>query len=312
MPAWWSSRILRRSSDVASPCLAQLRVTLHLANRHARCPHAMEKVEPGLIGLGIAPVTVARASYRLNQPHALIVAKRVRGHSAPLCHAPYGVSRVSHNITVHLKARSKSRASRIKHASAARAQVIGRLQTSDHWGMPYLQHESDHFCVRFSTVPADVSRRSRGSAHRAPRAEFPSAPRFLPEPANWSAAGTTAACSRATPASTARPMHFAAPAASAAIAIWSWSHAGAVLVLQRTGAPIPHRHAGGGREPHFCRRTGLAARKRRRSNRPGQPRVPRTARGIHRRAPRNVERRHRRRVVPVTVPKSANKSPAPQ
>jgi hypothetical protein len=70
----------------------------------------MKKVKPSLVGLGISPVTVARASYRLDQPYALVVAKRVRGHSATLGHASYGVSRVLHNITVQLKARSKSSA----------------------------------------------------------------------------------------------------------------------------------------------------------------------------------------------------------
>jgi hypothetical protein len=101
---------------------AQFGVTLHLANRHARSPHAMEEVKPSLVGLGIAPVTVARASYRLDQPYALIVAKRVRGHSATLGHASYGVSRVLHNITVQLKARSKSstpRASKAEHIAQA-------------------------------------------------------------------------------------------------------------------------------------------------------------------------------------------------
>ena len=37
----------------------------------------MQKVEPGRIGLGIAAVTVACPVYRLNEPHTLIVAKRV-------------------------------------------------------------------------------------------------------------------------------------------------------------------------------------------------------------------------------------------
>src|ERR1700733_13546783 len=108
---------------------AQLGITLHFANRHARCPHAMKKVKPRLVGLGITPVTVARASYRLDQPHALIVAKRVRGHSAPLCHASYGVSRVLHTITVQLEARSKSRtpqaAKALKIAPAAKSKLAG-------------------------------------------------------------------------------------------------------------------------------------------------------------------------------------------
>ena len=54
-------------------------------------------------------MTVARASDRLNQTNALIVAQSVRGHAAPLCHASDGVASVSHNSNVHLRARSKSR-----------------------------------------------------------------------------------------------------------------------------------------------------------------------------------------------------------
>ena len=40
-------------------------------------------------------------------------------------------------------------------------------------------------------------------------------------------------------------------------------HACAVLVLQRAGAPVSHRHAGCRREPHVCWRTRLAAGERR-------------------------------------------------
>jgi hypothetical protein len=53
-------------------------------------------------------VTVARASDRLDQADALIVAQSVRGHSAPLCHASDGVASVSHNFNLQLGARSKS------------------------------------------------------------------------------------------------------------------------------------------------------------------------------------------------------------
>src|ERR1700733_3366478 len=87
---------------------AQLGVTLHLANGHAGGPHAVKEVQPGFVRLGVPPVTVPRAPYRLNQPHALIVAKRMRGHSAPLGHASNGVTRVLHTFTVQPIAHSKS------------------------------------------------------------------------------------------------------------------------------------------------------------------------------------------------------------
>src|ERR1039457_1121870 len=85
---------------------AQFSITLHLAYRHAGGPHAMEKMNPGLVGFGVSAMTVARAPYRLDQPDALIVAQSVRGHSAPLCHASDGVACVSHNSNVHLDRKS--------------------------------------------------------------------------------------------------------------------------------------------------------------------------------------------------------------
>jgi tRNA(Met) C34 N-acetyltransferase TmcA len=72
-------------------------------------------------------VTVARAPYRLDQPYALIVAKRVRGHSATLGHASYGISRVLHNINVQLEARSKSSTARVAEGLSGTQAREGRL-----------------------------------------------------------------------------------------------------------------------------------------------------------------------------------------
>src|SRR6266568_3820574 len=63
-------------------------------------------------------MTVARASHRLDQPNALIIAQSMRGHPAALCHASDRIAGVSHTSNVHLRAHSKSRAMREeqKHA----------------------------------------------------------------------------------------------------------------------------------------------------------------------------------------------------
>jgi hypothetical protein len=82
--------------------LTQLGVALHFADWHAGGSHAVQKVQPGFISLGVTPVTVARAPNRPDESHALVVAERVRGHSAALSHVPNGESPVLHTITVQL------------------------------------------------------------------------------------------------------------------------------------------------------------------------------------------------------------------
>src|ERR1039457_6647313 len=72
--------------------LTQLRVALHLANRHIRGSHAVEEVQPSFVCIGIAAVTIACPSHRLNQSHSLVITQRVRGHTASISHAPYGVT----------------------------------------------------------------------------------------------------------------------------------------------------------------------------------------------------------------------------
>src|SRR5579863_8304827 len=95
------------------PLLAQTSITLHLTNGHASRPHAVEEIEPDFVGIRVAAVTVARAPDRLDQSHALIIAKRMRRHSTTLSHVSNGVSRVLHIITVQLVARSKSRSGNV-------------------------------------------------------------------------------------------------------------------------------------------------------------------------------------------------------
>src|SRR5262249_23189124 len=75
---------------------AQFCVVLHLANGHVCGSHAMQEFQPGLVGFRVAAMTIACASHRLNQAHALIVAQSVGGHSAPFRHASDRVTSFSH------------------------------------------------------------------------------------------------------------------------------------------------------------------------------------------------------------------------
>ena len=47
------------------------------AYRHARCSKGVDESEPGLVGMGIPPMSISLALYGINQSDALVIAERV-------------------------------------------------------------------------------------------------------------------------------------------------------------------------------------------------------------------------------------------
>lgn len=87
--------ILKNLSPLERGSIAQLTqrgIALHFADGHVGGPHAMEEMNPAFVGVGVSAVAVAGAAYGLDEPDALVVAKRVRGHAATLCHALNGIA----------------------------------------------------------------------------------------------------------------------------------------------------------------------------------------------------------------------------
>ena len=74
-------------------------------------------------------------------------------------------------------------------------------------------------------------------------------------------------------------------------------HVGPVLVLQRPGAPVPHRHGGGGREPHLCRRPDWLRENGVEVIDLDNRECRELLEGYHREASRDLERGHRGRLV---------------
>ena len=63
---------------------AQLRVPLHLCNRHAGCTQSEQESDPVQIVGSVKPVSVAAPGDGLDKPDALVIAQRVHAEAASL------------------------------------------------------------------------------------------------------------------------------------------------------------------------------------------------------------------------------------